>query len=72
MTNTKELERVIAESGLKKSYIAKVLGLSRQSLRMKILNIHPFTTCEVQALCDLLHIGDLHAKEAIFFAPDVI
>lgn len=72
MTDTKELERVIAESGLKKNYIAKVLGLSRQSLRSKILNIHPFTTVEVQSLCDLLHIECLETKEAIFFNFDVI
>lgn len=67
MTNTNELERVIAESGLKKSYIAKVLCLSRQGLRNKILNIQPFTTREVQALCDLLRIEELGDKENIFF-----
>lgn len=67
MTNTNELERVISESGFKKSYIAKALGLSRQGLRNKILNIQPFTTNEVQAMCDLLHIEDLSVKENIFF-----
>lgn len=67
MTNTKELERLISESGLKKNYIARVLGLSRHGLRNKILNIHSFTTREVQTLCDLLHIEDLVVKEYIFF-----
>lgn len=68
MTDTIELERVIAESGLKKSYIAKVIGLSRQGLRNKILNVQPFTTREVQILCDLLQIRDMALREKIFFS----
>ena len=66
------LEEKITKSGLKKSYIAKVLGLSRQALRNKIINAQPFTTREVQVLCDVLQIKDLRQKEDIFFKPTVI
>jgi len=72
MTNVKELERFIEKSGLKKCYIAKALGLSRQGLHNKINNKSDFTTTEISLLCDLLDITNLKDKERIFFALDVI
>ena len=68
MTNTKELERIIKDSGLKKSYIAKAIGLSRQGLKNKIENRSPFTSTEISGLCGLLKITSLKEKERIFFA----
>lgn len=68
MTNTKELERLIAESGLKKSYIAKAINLSRQGFKNKCENKTPFTTKEVNGLCEILNITKLVDKERIFFA----
>lgn len=68
MTNTKELERIIKDSGLKKSYIAKTIGLSRQGLKNKIENRSPFTSTEISGLCELLKITSLKDKERIFFA----
>lgn len=72
MTDTKELERIIDRSGLKKSYIAKAIGLSRQGLANKIQNKSPFTSTEISGLCKLLNIVSLKDKERIFFASDVI
>lgn len=72
MTNTTELEKLIRKSGLKKGYIAKVLGISRQALNNKIKNISVFTATEISILCDLLKISSLKDKEKIFFVLKVI
>lgn len=68
MTNTAELERIIAESGLKKSYIAKAINLSRQGFKNKCENRSPFTSKEISGLCEILNIKELAEKERIFFA----
>ena len=68
MTNTEELERIIAESGLKKSYIAKAINLSRQGFKNKCENKNPFTSKEISGLCEILGITKLSEKERIFFA----
>ena len=67
MTDTKELEIIIKKSGLKKSYIAIEIGLSRQRLTAKIKNESPFTATHINILCDLLKITSLKEKERIFF-----
>ena len=67
MTNTEELEKIIKKSGLKKSYLAKALGLSRQGFKNKCKNITPFTSIEINTLCQLLNITKLTDKERIFF-----
>jgi hypothetical protein len=72
MTNTKELERIIADSGLKKSYIAKAINLSRQGFKNKCENKTPFTATEIALLCELLNITKLTDKERIFFVKNVI
>ena len=72
MTDTLELERLIKESGLKKGYIAEVLGISRQAFKKKIKNINVFTATEISLLCDLLKIKSLKEKDKIFFAQTVI
>lgn len=68
MTNTEELEKIIKESGLKKSYIAKAINLSRQGFKNKCENKSPFTSKEIIGLCELLNITKLTDKERIFFA----
>lgn len=72
MTNTAELERLISESGLKKSYIAKAINLSRQGFKNKCENKTPFTSKEIIGLCEVLNITKLTDKERIFFAREVI
>ena len=71
MTNTELLEKRIAESGLKKSYIAKMIGLSTFGLAKKIRNENEFKTSEVDGICRLLKINTLTEKEKIFFANKV-
>lgn len=72
MTNTALLEKAIEASGLKKSYIAKAIGLkSAYGLAKKIRNESEFKATEINALCELLRIESLEEKERIFFAVEV-
>ena len=71
MTDTALLERKIAESGLKKSYIAKAMGLSRYGLTLKIQNLNEFKASEIEKMCILLGITDMEERCAIFFASKV-
>ena len=72
MTDTKELEKIIKDSGLKKSFLAKALNLSRQGFMDKCRNKYPFTATEINILCRLLKIIKLTDKERIFFKNSVI
>lgn len=71
MVDTQLLEAAISESGKKKTYLAFQLGISIQTLRLKIKNIYPFDTDEVAILCDEIGIKRLTDKERIFFAKNV-
>lgn len=68
MTNTALLERLIEDSGYKRSYIAKTLGITPYALAHKIHNRSEFKSSEISALCILLGIETLETKEAVFFA----
>lgn len=69
MTNTELLEEKIKESGYKRSYIAKAIGLkSAFGLAKKIRNENEFKASEINKLCDLLKISSMEEKERIFFA----
>ena len=67
MTDTEKLNKYIEDSGLKKTYIAKTLGIRPDTLSNKIANRADFKATEINALCALLGIEDLEEKEAIFF-----
>ena len=71
MTNTVLLEEKITKSGLKKSYIAKAIGLSPYGLTLKIQNVNEFKASEIEKMCILLGIDDLEERCAIFFASKV-
>ena len=72
MTNTELLERKISDSGYKKSYIAKAIGLkSVFGLSNKINNKTEFKASEINTLCELLKIESVEEKERIFFAQKV-
>ena len=71
MTDTEKLNERIRNSGLKKSYIAGVLGINASTLSRKINNELGFNTREITVLCNLLGITKLKEKEAIFFAERV-
>lgn len=70
MTNTPLLEDYIGKSGYKRSYIAKVLGISTYTLALKINNSNEFWASEIETLCDLLKI-DVLERMSIFFAKEV-
>ena len=67
MTKTPLLEEYINKSGLKKSYIAKELGLSRYGFNLKCNNKAEFKASEIEMLCNLLNIST-RDRMAIFFA----
>jgi hypothetical protein len=67
MTNTTLLEKYINESGYKRSYIAKCLGITSYALARKISNKSEFWGSEIDILCKLLNI-DVENRMAIFFA----
>ena len=71
MTNTALLEVKIAESGLKKSYIAKSIGLTPYGLTLKIRNINEFKASEIDKICILLGIDSPEERCDIFFASKV-
>ena len=68
MTNTALLENKIAQSGLKKGYLAMKLGLSKAGFRNCCTNKAEFKAGQIQILCELLDITDLAERQAIFFA----
>lgn len=71
MTDTVLLKERIARSGLKISFIAQFMGLSRMGLYNKVNNRRPFNQYEIEALCQLLQICSPQEKIAIFFATHV-
>nr|DAU37981.1 MAG TPA: Protein of unknown function (DUF739) [Caudoviricetes sp.] len=67
LTDTVALRNRIKESGLKLSYVAKVLGITAYTLQRKLDNDVEFKVSEVEALSTLLHLT-LAEKDAYFFA----
>ena len=68
MTNTELLERKIQESGKKKGYLAKKLGMTLATFRKYCTNQSEFRTSHIDILCEELHITSLEERHAIFFA----
>ena len=71
LTDTKELQKIIELSGLRKGFIASKLGITTFALQKKVENRSQFKAEEIKILCDLLNITSLKEKERIFFAEDV-
>lgn len=67
MTDTLKLENLIRESGLKKGYLADMLGLSRFGFMKKVNNLSEFKASEIIKLCELLEIRSMQERESIFF-----
>lgn len=66
-----KLNRLIDESGYKKTYIADQLGLTLQGLINKLCGKYEFKVSEINKLADLLEITDAKELERIFFSDDV-
>lgn len=69
MDTTLLLDRINA-SGYKRSYLAKELGISGESLRRKLNGLSEFTASEIGHLCSLLRITPEDA--AAIFYPAVL
>ena len=70
MTNVDLLETVIERSGLKKTFIAKSMGLSYQGFLNKIRGENEFKQGEIDSLSRILRLNS-DEKEAMFFAHEV-
>lgn len=70
MTDVDLLESVIENSGLKKTFIAKSLGLSYQGFLNKARGENEFRQGEIDTLSRMLRLNP-EEKEAIFFAHEV-
>lgn len=68
MTNTELLEKKIKESGKKKVYLAKKIGLTYAGFRNCCLNKADFKASQIKILCEELNISSLKEQQEIFFA----
>lgn len=68
MTNSALLREYIEKSGLKLSFIAESIGVSRAALWKKLNNRSSFNQYEIESLCNILGIKSLRVKDDIFFA----
>lgn len=71
MTDTTLLEKLIKDSGLKLSFIAQKLGITRQALYKKIKGLVQFVGPEIKIMCELLHLTTWAQIEPVFFADNV-
>lgn len=71
MTNTELLEKLIRDKGLKLSFIAAKLGISRQALHKKIKGLVPFNGPEIKIMCELVGLKTWAKIKPVFFADDV-
>lgn len=68
--NNEKLKEVIQDSGIKVSVLADKIGISRQSLHMKLNGERNFDQGEIMSLKAYLHLSDEQFIE-IFFNDDV-
>ena len=68
MTNKKLLEEKIAESGKKKGFLAKRIGLSQMGFYNCLNNKAEFNASHIKILSAELNITSLKERDAIFFA----
>lgn len=66
MINKELLEKYIEDSGYKRIYIAKKLGITAYGLALKISGKHDFKATEIKILISLLGIEIQKAKEIFF------
>ena len=71
MTDTLRLKELIAEQGIKLSWVAGYLGLSRNGLFLKMTNESEFKASEIAKLKQLLRLTDVETGQ-IFFQQSVI
>ena len=70
MNNIELLEKKIAASGKKITFLAKKCGLSYAGFRNCVINKAEFKASQIEILCIELGVKSLKEKEAIFFAAN--
>ena len=68
MADVRYLEEEIKKSGLKREYLARQCGMTRQSFTTKCKKPESFTAAQVSILCKELKITQLSKQKQIFFA----
>ena len=63
MVTLEELRNIIDESGIRRPFLARKLGISNQSLSYKLNGKREFKASEVSVLADALRLDD---KEAMY------
>lgn len=63
MTDTARLKKAIEESGLKMTFIADRLGISRQALGMKIAGLTEFKASEIVIMRSILGLSPQDADQ---------
>lgn len=66
MTDTLRLKELIAEQGIKLSWVAEYLGLSRNGLFLKMTNESEFKASEIAKLKQLLRLTDVETGQIFF------
>lgn len=66
MTDTLRLKGLIAEQGIKLSWVAEYLGLSRNGLFLKMTNESEFKASEIAKLKQLLRLTDVETGQIFF------
>lgn len=56
MTDTKKLRELIKESGYTYKFLASQVGITRESLYLKIEGKNEFTASQIKALAELLKL----------------
>ena len=67
MTNIQMLEEKIQQSGLKKAYIAKKIGVTPSTFSALLNNKSEFKASQIRTICSVLNIQDDAEIKAIFF-----
>lgn len=71
MTDTLKLKALMLLQGFTQEDLAKYLGLSKQTINMKLNNKRSFKLSEIAKICELLKIDNVQERFLIFFAEKV-
>lgn len=71
MTNTLKLRALLLTKGYTQKDLARCLGISVQSINLKINNKRFFKINEITKICEFLKIESIEERFLIFFADNV-
>lgn len=70
MTNSALFCKKVVDSGVKFSFIAEKIGMTRQGLSKKLKDNSDFKAYQMLIIADILHLSD-EDRDAIFYAQNV-